>query len=706
MKKTIHVIFKTHLDIGFTNTAAAVIDNYFENYIPSALKLSQKTREKNDGKNRFIWTTGSWLIEEFLERGNSTMRNKMEQAIEAGDIAWHALPFTTHSELMDQSLFKAGISISRRLDKRFGKTTIAAKMTDVPGHCRGIIPILADEGVEFLHIGVNPASKTIKLPPIFNWKAPCGSQIMVNYVSGYGMPLEIEGLDDSMIFAHSGDNCGPPTENQLEAGFKELRQTYKDARITGSTLDNFAIELRSISNSLPIITGEMGDTWIHGVGSDPFKVAQFRQLCRLRREWKESGRYTQEPGFEQFTKKLLLIPEHTWGMDEKTHLKDYSNYNREDFLRARNRNEVPSEVISEGNEKFCAFKLNENDHSSERDEKSLPTYKKFETSWKEQRQYITDSLQYLQTDIFKKEAQKALEEIKPEPLTENKLIKEGFAQFDPKPDFKCGGFKISLSERTGALVSLIDNKTGRSWCTEGESLSLIGYETFSSDSYRDFHNKYNINKEWTEGWAIPDFTKPGLSKVKALQHRFYEPEKAGFFIRNRKEGGTGICEIAALMTMPKECTDLYGAPEYVQILYSFSDSNEMDIELRWSSKNASRIPEALWFSFVPDIVQSGKWSIEKMGEEISPFEVIDGGNRALHCTNKGITYTDGKESLRIEPLDTPLVSPGRPRILEFDQSQPDLKEGVHFNIYNNLWGTNFPMWYEDDGLARFRLHFN
>jgi hypothetical protein len=26
---------------------------------------------------------------------------------------------------------------------------------------------------------------------------------------------------------------------------------------------------------------------------------------------------------------------------------------------------------------------------------------------------------------------------------------------------------------------------------------------------------------------------------------------------------------------------------------------------------------------------------------------------------------------------------------------------MHFNLYNNVWGTNFPMWYEDD--ARFRF---
>jgi hypothetical protein len=28
---------------------------------------------------------------------------------------------------------------------------------------------------------------------------------------------------------------------------------------------------------------------------------------------------------------------------------------------------------------------------------------------------------------------------------------------------------------------------------------------------------------------------------------------------------------------------------------------------------------------------------------------------------------------------------------------------VNFNLHNNVWSTNFPLWYEDDGQFRFRL---
>ena len=59
---------------------------------------------------------------------------------------------------MSPALFRAGLSFSQELDRRFGVRTTAAKMTDVPGHTLGIVPLLAEAGVRFLHLGVNTAS--------------------------------------------------------------------------------------------------------------------------------------------------------------------------------------------------------------------------------------------------------------------------------------------------------------------------------------------------------------------------------------------------------------------------------------------------------------------------------------------------------------------------------------------------------------------
>ena len=182
---TIHVVFKTHLDLGFTDTAANVTGRYVHEYLPRAMALAEEL-ERRAGAARFIWTTGSWLIHEALRLGSAVERTALERAIRAGHVRWHGLPMTTHTELMDAGLIEHAIAIGRGLDEQFGVRTIAAKMTDVPGHTIGLVPFLAKAGLEFLHLGVNAASAVPEVPEFFVWHAPDGSEVVVNYARSYG----------------------------------------------------------------------------------------------------------------------------------------------------------------------------------------------------------------------------------------------------------------------------------------------------------------------------------------------------------------------------------------------------------------------------------------------------------------------------------------------------------------------------------------
>ena len=59
----------------------------------------------------------------------------------------------------------------------------------------------------------------------------------------------------------------------------------------------------------------------------------------------------------------------------------------------------------------------------------------------------------------------------------------------------------------------------------------------------------------------------------------------------------------------------------------------------------------------------------------------------------------------IESMDAPLVAPGERNLLNFDNALPDPGDGMHFCLCNNVWGTNFAMWFEDDMQFRFKLRF-
>jgi hypothetical protein len=98
--------------------------------------------------------------------------------------------------------------------------------------------------------------------------------------------------------------------------------------------------------------------------------------------------------------------------------------------------------------------------------------------------------------------------------------------------------------------------------------------------------------------------------------------------------------------------------------------------------------------------------MDKMDSWISPLDVIRDGNRHLHAVNSGISYVDRQGGLNIHTFDAPLVAPGEPSLLDFNNRQPVLRRGIHFNLYNNVWGTNFPTWYEDDAQFRFILKFD
>jgi hypothetical protein len=115
------------------------------------------------------------------------------------------------------------------------------------------------------------------------------------------------------------------------------------------------------------------------------------------------------------------------------------------------------------------------------------------------------------------------------------------------------------------------------------------------------------------------------------------------------------------------------------------------------------MPEALWFSFNPATTAPNTWKIEKLGQFISPLEVVVNGNRRLHAMGSALVYIDDPQPLRLESLDAALVAPGEPGLLNFDNKLAVLENGMHFNLFNNIWGTNFPMWYEEDARFRFKL---
>lgn len=655
------VVFKTHLDVGFTDYARTVKARYLDVFLPQTIGLSKQLQDCSPDLS-FVWTTGSWLIYEALEQYKGRNLKALEASIAAGSISWHGLPFTTHCELMDASLFRFGLSLSERLDKRFGKHTISAKMTDVPGHTRSIVPQLADAGIRFLHLGVNPASTAPTTPKAYVWRHPDTSEVtVVCDGNDYGGITQLPGLSSGLALIHSGDNAGPPSIAQIEESFRKLREAYPQAEVYSGRLDDFAEDLIAIKQDLPVVTDEIGDTWIHGVGTDPAKVSHFLELQRLAASWQKADHHSQDAeNTDDFRRQLLLIPEHTWGMDEKSFLGDYTHYGASDFRKMR------------------------------RTEKC----RQFEQSWQEQREYLRQAVGKLK-GLRRKEAQGAIESLTPRyPST------KGYAKVDrPGRVFDTPWLTIGFDEKSGLISHMKDTAQNRTWATPSKPLASYVYETFSADDYNRFGSQYVRGWPNAVYWAIRDFTKCGLEKL-SLSHQSYSPTLDALWVQVDQAGDT---RFIVEMSMPELATKDFGSPAKLTTqVHIHAESPEIDVVFQWFDKKACRIPEASWFSFCPRTGPQPEWSFKKMGSWISPWNVVRNGNRKLHAAEE-VSYRDDMSSLMITPLDSPLVAPGERSLLNFNNRQPSKTKGVHFNLHNNIWCTNFPMWYEEDGRFRFSL---
>lgn len=666
MIKKVFVIHKTHLDIGFTDMAENVLKQYVDVFIPRAIETAYECN--GEGKRNFVWTVGSFLIEYYLEHAEHP--EKLEQAIRDGYIAWHGLALTTHTELMDERLFRYELEISKRLDARFGKKTISAKMTDVPCHTHAIVPLLEEYGIQYLHIGINSSSKVVDIPPICRF---CygDSEIVLNYASQYG-GADTFG-DYALEFAHTADNMGPPAPERVWAEIARLQDKYPGAEIVSSTMDEFAVEVLKRKDTLPRVTEELGDTWIHGVATDPYKVGAYCELLRLRDQW-----LTQEPeaentsAYRELSRNLMLVCEHTWGRDSKRWFSDYKNWEKADFQAAKVRDVIRAEdtipagkLISDAAVQQKTFQNGECRYSA------------IEKSWDEQRNYVSAAASALPEPWYSKAlAQFAL--LQPEVMPECKKPADSRS-------FEINGYCVEV-QRNGALAILGTPEGDR---TKKTVLGSLLYHTYGWRTVRENYETYNRDLERTRVWSEPDFAKPGLDSLQDLEDHCYE-----YSVKEAEQCGK---ELRIWLEAPEEAFEEFGAPRKAVVTYAFGD--EIMIELQWFDKDASRIPEGIFFHMNIGAEDPEKLKLYKMNREIKPYHVRKGGNRKLHVSAQFVY-----EDIKVESLDAPLLSVGGEHLYDVDESFGDIRQGLSYVLFDNRWNTNFRLWYEENASFRFKIN--
>ena len=681
--KKVHVVYKTHLDIGFTDLAKDVLEHYRKEYIPHSIDLALELNTETEKK--FIWTVGSWLIDDYLKHEGEAEVKRLETAIARGDICWHGLACTTHTELLDEDLLDFDLSISDRLDHRFGRKTVAAKMTDVPGHTKGLVKLLHNHGKKYLHLGVNASSMVPNVPLSFLWK--CGDdEVIVQYSFEYGAPCFVEGMDEVLEFAHTGDNMGPQSAAAIQAEMDRIGALYPNAKVEASTMDAYAERVMEYRGLLPVVEEEIGDTWIHGIASDPLKVMRYRALIELKTRWEEEGRFDSGKGcWEDFMMNLLLTAEHTWGLDYKKYLADFTNWEKKDFQEARRADVTTLDFLTNRNANM--LQVLKEDFDRYRGGKFDGSYAFYESSHKEQMEYIWKAVEALPGDL-KAEAEAEFTRL------ESGGEKNGAAAaetadasltFSPYEHLAIGDYEVAFGGQ-GELIYLA--KKGKEWITDG-CFGRLGYTTYNAADCVNNYYCYNRAFRRSQCWSEGDFSKPGLEFVENLEHREYGFGAVSMTVQNCRNAGT----VTIRLDGNPGAVSRYGCPAHGVICYEFGESIRCSVS--WKDKDANRMPEALWLDMKFDVENPYRWRMKKMGQLISPIDVAKGGNRRQHCVDE-MVYEGADGKISVKNIHSPLISIGGRWLYGDYRPLPVMEDGFSYCLFNNKWGTNFKMWCEDN----------
>jgi hypothetical protein len=246
---------------------------------------------------------------------------------------------------------------------------------------------------------------------------------------------------------------------------------------------------------------------------------------------------------------------------------------------------------------------------------------------------------------------------------------------------------VEIDPATGDVAGLTVPDGAR---LTGHNGRLLAFRHFSFDAADvDRHmDSYLVSRP---EWAILDHSKPGLAEACTARSMTLSPIFAE--VSSSEEG------LVIRATMPSGSVEALGAPDTVEWRLA-PGTDGLCVTLVLRGKRANRMPEAGMLEITPE--GTSGWRLLKSGLWIDPSQTARRGGGALHAIFAARAHL-GERCLHLVPLDTALAGAVGRDFMHFDPEPPDYREGLRLNLYNNKWGTNFPMWWEGDLLSRLTL---
>jgi alpha-mannosidase len=722
------VIIKTHFDIGYTHRVKEIVHHYRTAMIDKAMNIMDAGNDLPP-EQQFAWTGPGWVMSKVLEdwEGQTPERRKrLDDYVKAGKFRFHALPFTLESDACEPEEMARGFVFASNLCRKYGlPLPRSGKMTDVPSHGGALATVLAHGGVRFMHIGCNWPSGCVKTPGLYWWEGPDGSRVLTFYSNTYGTcvpsflprwysdrdPFIARDLAPPADWPYkvwpaiivTPDNTGPPTADQVKSLFDDAAKKLVGLKVHMGTMDDFVDAILKDNPELPVVKGEMPDTWIHGIMCDPGGIKLSRQTHPLLASAEalhtqlDLWGVAQPPIANQVElayEKILLYGEHTWGgaasinqygeAFQKVDPKSYAGLeasweDKTDYIREASR-------ITRG---LMETNLQSLARAVKHDGPCLVVYNPL--PWPRSGMVELGGDRVLVKDVppCGYRAQRLppnITRMAPRKTTVPDMIENAF-------------FKLTVDPARGAITSLVDKRTGREWIDAAEPHGLGSYlnERFTFEQTLQYTIAYQNGRAFGFQGAKGEWPHPGMYKSGMISEKQvpYRAASAG-------QGTATIDASSATIECPAD--PAHHLPAIVLRITLPQDQPYVELELTIKDKAKDNWPEADWLC-LPFKVRDPQFRVYRQLGVMNPAtDILPGANRHLYSVGHGVTIADADGSgIAICPMDHPLVSLDQPGCWKYSDDFISRKPVVYLNLYNNQWNTNFRYWYPGTWSSRVRL---
>lgn len=751
--RQIHVVFKTHVDLGYTAPFEEVLRLYRTSMLETLLQNLDRTADRKPGR-RFVWTLSTWILEQCLDPAHTRpeLVRKLEHYIRAGQVVWGLMPFTTHSEFFGLEEMCRSVYAARRLAERYRvPVPTAAKMTDVPAHTSALAMAFAEAGCRFFQIGVNPNSRPPEVPPLFWWLLPGDRRLLCHYHATYGSPL-LPAQDwpwkHWLSIQMTSDNVGPQSLELLGVlDWIESRFDWPVCR-TGRLEDFSEAVIRDLGDKLPVLDKELADWWIHGIASQADKTAVARRtkdrlpsIETLASAKALADGTSVSPAVKnacrQGYENLSLYTEHTWGdhsTDARKAVPDGSLYVSPVLAARRPPKPVDRWVASWADKaRFVsnAAELTDSAVSS----LALSYVTKVRRGPDSRGVLLFNSLGWKRTGVVRLSDRDL-------PAGEFELIdrqtgaavlyerRRGMIEFVSPLVPACGHLYLEVRPVEERV------RPGRMADWSGRSLTM-----HMPDESLQFHTAGGLCRWYDRArsiqWCHTEadyplgtylYEMPGGRKLRHFAHQVHTncwEGTTGYFHRNDYDAmsqvgplGGGKAAIRPQITaayarviVEADCP-VRRAPgrrsgdcrRYRTVFTQYRDRRELHVTVQLLGKKPTYAAEAGYAAF-PINLPKPRITIDRIARMVDPAKgLAPGCSSAVMAVHHGVRVQGQYTGMNLYPLDTPLMCFGRPGAYVFDSTGEPGSGMLYAMLFNNCWNTNFALWQGGDFSFDFVLH--